>query len=106
MSNNQTGIANEPNSTIKGYGISYSITAIFSALLVVLKESSETVHGLMVALTGHHWVTHGVLNLILFVALGVIFSRQELNMSGNMLIKLVVGSTILSGLIIATYFIL
>ena len=106
MSNNQTDITNEPNSTITGYGISYSITAIFSALLVVLKESNEAVHGLMVALTGHHWVTHGVLNLILFVVLGMIFSRQDLNMSGNILIKLVVGSTILSGLIIATYFIL
>lgn len=106
MSKDQTNIAENPSANITGYGISYSITSIFSALLVVLKESNESVHGLLVALTGHHWVTHGLLNLILFVVLGVVLSRREINMSGDTLTKLVVGSTILGGLIIALYFFL
>jgi len=106
MSNEQTNISENPSATVTGYGIAYSITSIFSALLVLLKESNESVQSLLIALTGHHWVTHGVLNLILFVVLGVIFSRREIDMSGDTLTKLVVGSTILGGLIIALFFLL
>ena len=106
MSNEQTNIAQNPSSTIIGYGISYSITSIFSALLVVLKESNESVHGLLVALSGHHWVTHGILNLILFVVLGIVLSRREIDISGDTLTKLVVGSTVIGGLIIALFFLL
>jgi len=106
MSNDQTNIAENPSATVTGYGISYSVTSIFSALLVILKESNESVQGLLVALSGHHWVTHGILNLILFVVLGVILSRREIDMSGDTLTKLVVGSTIVGGLIIALFFLL
>ena len=58
-----------------GFGISYAITSVFSALLVVLKESSETVYNLLAAMTGHHWVTHGVLDIVVFLVLGFVFSR-------------------------------
>ncbi len=90
---------------ITGYGLSYAIVSILSALLVVLKESNETVLGLMVSLTGHHWITHGLLDVLLFVALGAVLSSRKLAVSGNTLIASVVGSTILSGLIIAGFFI-
>ncbi len=106
MSNEQTNISENPSATVTGYGIAYSITSIFSALLVLLKESNESVQALLIALTGHHWITHGVLNLILFVVLGIVFSRREIDMSGDTLTKLVVGSTILGGLIIALFFLL
>ncbi|VAW20669.1 hypothetical protein MNBD_ALPHA12-800 [hydrothermal vent metagenome] len=104
MSNDQTNIAQNPSATIIGYGISYSITSIFSALLVILKESNASVQGLLVALTGHHWVTHGLLNLILFVVLGIVLSRREIDMNGDTLTNLVVGATVLGGLIIASFF--
>jgi hypothetical protein len=106
MSNDQTNTVGNPGATVIGYGISYSVTSIFSALLVVLKESNESVQGLLVALSGHHWVTHGILNLILFVVLGLVLSRREINMSGDTLTKLVAGSTVVGGLIIALFFLL
>ena len=52
------------------FGISVIVTSIFSALLVVVKESNpDTVMAWMKA-TGHHWAAHGVLNLIVFLAVG------------------------------------
>lgn len=89
---------------VTAYGISYAITSIFSALLVVLKESSQGVHDILVSITGHHWVTHGLLNVILFVVLGAVLSRRQTAMTGNGLIATVVGATVVSGLIIAGYF--
>ncbi len=92
---------------VAGYGVSYAVTSILSALLVVLKESSESVHGLLVAMTGHHWVSHGLLDIITFLALGFMLSRMGggIRMTGNALITTVVGATVVSGLIITGYFI-
>ena len=99
--------AQSAGTTATAFGISYAITSILSALLVVWKESSESVHSLLVAITGHHWVTHGLLDVIVFIVLGMVLSRKSggVHMTGRTLIVTVVGSTILSGLIIAGYFI-
>ena len=86
-----------------GYALSYSITVILNAIIVVFKEGSESVHNFMAALTGHHWVTHGLIDIIVFVVLGMVLSRRDLNMSGSSLVKSVVGSTVIGGLIIAIY---
>ncbi len=104
MTTNHTNMVETANAKVTGYGISYAITSILSALLVVLKESNESVLNLMISLTGHHWITHGLLDVILFVVLGAILSRQNITMNGNTLIMSVVGSTIVSGLIIAGFF--
>jgi hypothetical protein len=90
-----------------GFGVSYAITSVLSALLVILKESSEGVHDGLAAITGHHWVTHGLLDVIVFVVLGLVLSRMGggLRMTGKALVTTIVGATILSGLIIAGYFV-
>lgn len=90
---------------VAGFGVSYAITSILSALLVVLKESSEAVHDGLAAVTGHHWVTHGLLDLIVFVVLGYLLSRRDMQMTGKTLITTVVSATVVSGLIIAGYFV-
>lgn len=104
MATHQMTAADAVNARVAGYGISFATTSILSALLVVLKESNESVEELLVAITGHHWVTHGLLDVVVFVVLGAILSRRDLNLSGNTLVTSVVGSTVLSGLIIAGYF--
>jgi len=106
MTTNQSSAADEVGAKVTGYGLSYAVTSILSALLVVLKESSEAVHGLLVAITGHHWITHGLLDVIVFIVLGVLLSRRGTSMSGGAFITTVVGATILSGLIISGYFVL
>lgn len=102
-----TNAADSVGTTARAFGISYAITSILSALLVVLKESSQAVLDGLAAITGHHWVTHGVLNIIVFVALGFVLSRMDVGvqMTGKSLITTIVGATVVSGLIIAGYFI-
>jgi len=107
MAKSQTRAADAISAKVTGYGISYAITSILSALLVVLKESNESVHGLLVSITGHHWVTHGLLNVIVFVALGAVLSRMGggIRMTGNALIATVAGATVISGAIITGFFV-
>ncbi len=93
------------NANATAFGVSYAITSVFSALLVVLKESNETVFNGLVAITGHHWVTQGLLNVVVFVALGLVLRSRDMTMTGNALVATVIGATILSGLIIAGFFI-
>ena len=95
----------------KSFGLSFAITSVVSALLVIIKElSEEGVLALMKAITGHHWVTQGLFNLILFVVLGWALARvnkrQGLNLSANGLVSCIVGAVIISGVLIAGFYLL
>jgi hypothetical protein len=95
----------------KSFGLSFAITSVVSALLVILKESNEEgVLALMKAVTGHHWVTHGLINLILFVVLGWALSMankgQGVEMSATGLVSYIVGAVIISGVLIAGFYLL
>ena len=91
------------------FGASLAITSMLSAVLVVVKELSEnTVLSAMKNLTGHHWTTHGVLMVIAFVAIGFGLSKtnngQGIKMAPDRLIAMIVGAIVLSGLIIAGFY--
>ena len=93
------------------FGMSLAITSIVSALLVVVKEMSEhTVLALMKGITFHHWFTHSLFILILFVVIGWGLARanggQGIKMSVNRFISTFVGAVVLSGLIIAGFYLI
>jgi uncharacterized membrane protein len=109
MATSQTAgsAADSAGTMATGFGLSYAIASIFNALLMVLKEASPAVHDGLGAITGNHWVTHGLLNLIVFVVLGLVLSRSSYaHMSASSLINTIVGSTVVSGLIIAGFFLI
>jgi putative flippase GtrA len=59
-----------------GFGLALAVTSVFSAIMVFIKESNEGVLNFLKSF-GHHWVTHGVLNIVLFVVLGLVFARMN-----------------------------
>ena len=99
-----TGANNTVSATTTGFGVSYAITSVLSALLVIWKETSEAVHDALAAITGHHWVTHGILAVVVFLVLGFLLSRRGTEMTGGAIVMTIVVATILSGAIIAGYF--
>jgi len=95
----------------RSFGLSFAITSVVSALLVILKETNEeSVLEWMKAITGHHWVTHGLFDLILFVVLGWALSRpnkgQGVNLSAGALVSCIVGAIVVSGILIAGFYLL
>jgi hypothetical protein len=95
----------------RSFGLSFAITSLFSALLVILKETSEhTVMAWMKAVTPHHWITHTLLDLILFVILGWALAKgnngQGIKISSDKLNNMIVGAFVISGLIIAGFYLI
>jgi hypothetical protein len=93
----------------RSFGVSFAITSLFSALLVVLKETNEkTVLAWMKAATPHHWITHTLLDLIIFVVLGVVLAKandgQGIKISPDRLNSFIVGSFVISGILIAGFY--
>jgi hypothetical protein len=87
------------------FGISYAITSLFNVLLVIVKENVPGIEDVMKGLTGHHWVTHGLIDLIVFVVLGLALKNTAAaQMPASKLINYVVASTVISGLALAFYF--
>jgi undecaprenyl pyrophosphate phosphatase UppP len=54
----------------KSFGLSLALCALLNALLVIAKEKSTAVQDWMQKITGHHWITHVVIILILFALFG------------------------------------
>ncbi len=59
------------------FGLSVAVCAVLNALLVIAKEKSAAVTAWMQKLTGHHWITHVAIVLVLFALLGWCFSRAN-----------------------------
>lgn len=88
-----------------GYGMAYAYTVLFSAALTVVKELTPPLLDLMKSL-GHHWVTQGVLNLIIFFVLASVLSRGGRQMEGGKLAQWIAGSTVLGGLVIFGFYLI
>ena len=61
------------------FGVSLAVCAVLNAALVVAKESNKTVADWMQKITGHHWMTHVLFVLTVFVALGWLLNRRNSN---------------------------
>ena len=95
---------NSLNPKTVAFGYSVIIVIIFNSLLTVIKERFEGVHHLLVTLSGHHWITHGVLDVILFFVIGVILSKKIDNkgrfLRVGILLSAILGVSMIAGLML------
>ena len=89
-----------------GFGVSFLIASIINSLLIVAKESYAPLKAWMKSLSGHHWITHGIFVIVLFITLGYIFSKADMDkkIDANNTSGLVIAGTVLGGLIIVGFF--
>lgn len=89
-----------------GFGVSFLVASIFNGLLIVTKETYAPVKAWMKALSGHHWTTHGIFVIVLFIVLGYILSRAglEKKIDADKTSGMVIAGTVLGGLIVAGFF--
>jgi hypothetical protein len=89
------------------FGLAFALASVFNAMLVVVKEKSHAMQGWMQKMTGHHWVTHSLIVIVVFVLLGLLFARanggQGPKIAADSLIKIVAGA-IMAGYLIITGF--
>lgn len=91
-----------------GFGLALAITVLLNSLLVVSKESDAGIKTWMKGLTGHHWITHAVIVLVTYVALGVILSRSRAarKISGGTLLVVFVASVTAGCLVVVAYYVI
>jgi hypothetical protein len=89
-----------------GFGVAFLIAALFNGLLIVAKESYAPLKDWMKSLFGHHWTTHGIFVIVLFVLLGYILSNTGLvrKVDADKTSSLVITGTVLGGLLVVGFF--
>jgi hypothetical protein len=90
------------------FGLALALASVVNGLLVVAKEKIPAVLTGMQKLTGHHWVTHSVIVLGLFVFLGWLFAQfnggKGISLTVNRLIGIFVAGVGTGGLIIVGFY--
>ncbi|MCX5828440.1 MAG: hypothetical protein NTV58_10645 [Deltaproteobacteria bacterium] len=89
-----------------GFGLSLIVTSLLNAVVLIIKETNNSVMSAMKAALGHHWTTHGAMIIIVFVVLGFVFSRMKIEekCDSQKILKFIILATIISGVVIAGYF--
>ncbi len=84
-----------------GFGISAAIVILFNTFLMIVKEEIPLVHTMMVALSGHHWTSHGLIDVTLFIILGFLFSSRNIkvNISSLIITSTIVGVLLIIGMV-------
>lgn len=92
--------------TSSGFALAAAITVLFNTALAWAKDAYAPLTGFMKSLTGHHWTTHGLADLVLFGALGAVFTKSRVaqKMDPNRLIGLLVGAVVIAALGLALWF--
>jgi len=90
------------------FALSAAVTVVFNTLLAWVKDAYAPLNTFMAHLLGHHWTTHGVADVLLFVVLGFVFLNlgTAQRMSSNRLVGTLVGAVIAAGLGLAAWFVL
>ncbi len=92
------------------FGLSLAVTSVINAILVVAKEKSEAVMNGMKKVTGHHWITHTLLVLVLFVVFALIFGKMNGGkgkaITAGKLICTIVSGIAIAGLIIVGFYLI
>lgn len=63
-------------STSAGFAMAAAITILFSTVLACVKDAYKPLNSFMNSVAWHNWITHGLVDVILFVLLGIIFSKS------------------------------
>ena len=94
----------------RAFGIALALASIANSLLVVVKEKSPALQAEMKKLTGHHWITHAIVIVGIFLVSGWIFSKlngaQGIRIATGKLIAALVSGVALAGLIILGFYLI
>ena len=90
------------------FGLALALASVVNGLLVVAKEKLPAVLNGMQKLTGHHWVTHSVIVVGLFVFFGWLFAQfnggQGIRLTISRLIGSFVAGVVTGGVIIVVFY--
>jgi nitric oxide reductase large subunit len=98
------------NAQTRGFGLSVAITCVISALLVVVKETNDGLMKFMKTITVHHWVTHGIFDVLVFLVIGYLLAKSNdgkgPDIDDGKLLQAIVAGFLLGIAIVAAFYLL
>lgn len=79
---------------------------LFNPVLAWAKNAYEPLNSAMASLTGRHWRTHGLVDVVVFFALGAVFMSRKFILTGTGLTILLAASVVVAGGGLALWFVL
>lgn len=82
-----------------GFAAAAGIAILFNTALAWAKDAYKPLNSLMNAIAWHNWITQGIVDLILFIGLGLVFSRMNWagRVAPNRLISFVAAAAVVAG---------
>jgi len=89
-----------------GFVLAAAITVLFNTGLAWAKDAYPPLNDFMKSLSGHHWTTHGLADLVVFLGLGFIFMNRRVaeKIDPNRLIGALIGAVVIAGLGLALWY--
>ncbi len=83
-----------------------SITFVFNTALAWVKDAYAPLNSFMKSLTGHHWTTHGLADIIVFVGLGFLFMNTKAaeKISPERLVSILIWSVVAASVGLLAWF--
>ena len=87
-------------STSSGFAMAGAIAILCSSVLACVKDAYKPLNIFMNRVAWHNWITHGIVDVILFVGLGLVFSKTGWGerIAPNRIISFLVGAVVVAGL--------
>jgi hypothetical protein len=104
------GTTTQPAGRLDGaagaFGVATAVTIVFNTALAWIKDAYDPLNSFMARLTSHHWITHGLFDLIVFLAVGIVLMRRGASFGGNRLLLAVIAATLAGGGGLTLWFVL
>src|SRR4051812_39378218 len=71
------------SAAVYGFGMAAAITFLFNTALAWVKDAWAPLNTFMAHLTGHHWITHGLADIAIFLVLGFVLTSARHGQGGN-----------------------
>ena len=92
----------------RGFVLAAAVTVLFNTLLAWAKDAYAPLQKFMTTLSGHHWTTHGLADLVVFAGLGMIFTRVRAleHLDSGRVIGILAGAVAVSALGLVVWFVI
>jgi multisubunit Na+/H+ antiporter MnhB subunit len=77
-----------------GFALAAAVAILFNTALAWAKDAYAPLNAWLKSLTGHHWTTHGLFDLAIFIVLGFVFTNSKIG--ANMDSKRLTGALTLA----------
>ena len=100
------GNKNELDGAAAAFGAAAAGVIVFNTALAWIKDAYAPLNDVMASMTGNHWITHGLIDLVLFLVAGGVLMRLGAKFNGQGLMIAVIVASLIGGGGLTLWFVL